>query len=210
MFSDILVSLIFTIFSIFLAILGAMIGARLQHRYWIRQNHETNRTERKNAAFSVAHRTLELIDRRINRQRRVLWAIRRGHPEDIEQERIAYKSAIDEWMENLGRLKAELWTSYGKDESDYIGDYIHNLIANNGRKIEEALRLKSKQPLTKIDEELNFISYRSFMFVQDLLSRAHEEKIRGLEDNYKVIYKNWENLSHSYLIARLFGISNYR
>jgi hypothetical protein len=204
--ADIFLNLIFVVFSIILAIFGAIVGAWLQHRYWIRQNQENSRTERKNAAFAVAHRTAELIDKRIHRQRRILWAVLGRNPAEIENERLAYKAAVDEWMASLGRIKAELWTSFGKTESFSFEEDIHDLLAANGRKIELSIRNNSITAISGAENELNIISYRSFLYIQNLLSRAQNENIRGLENRNALLYSNWENLSYHYLFSRLFGL----
>lgn len=210
MLSDITINFLFATFAIALAILGAIIGAWLQHRYWVRQNQFIKREERVRAAFSVAHRTIEAVDRRITRQRRFLWAIKSGVAEEIERDRISYRAAVDEWMENLGKLKAELWTSFGREEAFFLGEDIHSRLAENGREIEKALRKNNARSFHSIEHELSKISYRSFMFTQDLLDRTHKEKIRGLDNKHLLNYSNWSNLTHSYLIARLFGVSDYK
>ena len=208
--ADVFLNLVFVIFSIMLAMIGAIIGAWLQHRYWIRQNQENSRTERKNAAFAVAHRAAELIDRRIHRQRRILWAVLGRNSNEIENERLAYKAAVDEWMGSLGRIKAELWTSFGRNESFYIEEGIHDSLMKNGRKIEIAIRNNNISGLSGAENELNVTNYRSFLFIQELLSRAQNENIRGLENRNSLLYSNWDNLSYSYLISRLFGLINSR
>ena len=204
--SDVLLNILFIIFTIFLAIIGAFIGAWLQHRNWIRQNKENDRQERMQAAFSIAHQVATLIGKRTHRQRRIIWAIQSGNDDEIENERIEYKKSVDEWMQNLGRIKSELWTYYGKTESFSFEQDVHDLLASNGRKIEYCISNKKAIKIHEIEKDLDFITYKCFLFSQELLHRAQEQNIRGLQNRHLLIYSNWSNLSYSYLLNRLFGI----
>ena len=95
------------------ALLLAVAAAWLQHRYWVHQNFEKRREEQKTAASAIAYELAHLLDRRLYRQRRFLWALRSGGDAAIEEARAEYQKILFEWNDNFGRIKAALWTSFG-------------------------------------------------------------------------------------------------
>lgn len=194
------------IFAIALAILGAIIGAWLQHRNWHRQRSEELREERTQRALSVAENIARLVDRRLYRQRRLLWALQRGDLDEIAVARQDYKDAVFEWMDNLGRIKAELWSSFDQHTATSFERQVHDKFAKIGREIEAAIRSSADNKLVQEEKKLNVLGYSSYRFVHSLLERISDENINGLSGKDSISFDNWNNLSSLVLLKRLFGL----
>lgn len=191
--------------SLVLAILGAIIGAWFQQRSWRNQHWEELRLQRIAAASRTAQDLSKFIDRRLYRQRRVIWAVRKGGSEQaaaIED----YREAIFEWMDNLGRMKAELWQSFGRYTAIDFEDRIHDQFALVGRNIEAQIRKGRVNSLAQEEAALNRLGRTSYEFVHNLLSMISSEDLVGLRGRDIVSFENWDNLSTGFLIKRLFGI----
>lgn len=93
---EVLLNFLFLVLSLALAVAGTAVGAWLQHRSWKHQHWEKIRTDRAEAALATVERASALIDKRLYRQRRLLWAIRRGDCTELEAERLEYRTAVFE------------------------------------------------------------------------------------------------------------------
>jgi|SRR5665213_1237744 len=200
------VNFIFLILSLGLAVLGAAVGATLQHRSWKHQHWERLRKDRARAALATVERASELIDKRLYRQQRLLWAIRRRDSLEIEAARKEYQSAVYQWMDNLGRTKAELWTSFDRWTAVSFEEQLHDRFARNGRRIEVVLRTGWGTSLSDEEKDLNRLGRSAYQFMQNLLGRIQREEISGLQGRHELSYRNWDNLSSAFLWARLFGV----
>lgn len=152
---EIAINLLFLVLSLLLAVLGTIVGAWLQHRSWMHQQWEKLREDRRRTALATVERASELVDKRLYRQRRLLWAIRGGDRAEIESERGEYRSVVFAWMDNLGRIKAELWTSFDRYTAINFEEELHDVFAKNGRRLELALRTGQGTKLVSEERELN-------------------------------------------------------
>lgn len=207
---DVALNFTFLVLSLGLALLGTMVGGWLQHRSWKHQQWEKLRDDRTRAALTTVERASELVDKRLYRQRRLLWAIRRGDGAAIEAERQEYRSAVFQWMDNLGRTKAELWTSFDRWTALSFEEQLHDRFARNGIRLERALRTGQGTKLSDEERELNYLGRASYEFMQRLLERIQREELNGLMGRHELSYRNWENLNSAFLLARLFGLAPSR
>lgn len=208
--SDITVNLLFLVLSLGLAALGAAVGGWLQHRNWQHQHWQQIRNERTKAALPVVERAAALVDKRLYAQRRFLWSLRSGDDAEIAAALADYRIAIKEWMENLGRTKAELWNAFDKYTAVSFEQIIHDRFASNGRSLESRYKDRKFGGLASEEKELNKLGKRAYEFSQSLLDRIGKEDINGLEGRNKLSFDNWENLSTSYLFNRLLGLGSER
>lgn len=204
--SDITLNLLFLALSLLLAAMGAAVGGWLQHRSWRHQHWQQVRNERTRAALPVVERASVLVDKRLFAQRRFLWALRSGDQEDIDSALSEYRQAVKDWMENLGRTKAELWNAFDKYTAISFEEILHDKFAANGRKLESRYRSGGNGGLRDEEYELHKLGKRSYEFSQDLLDRIGREEINGLSGHNRLSFQNWENLSSTYLISRLLGL----
>jgi hypothetical protein len=207
---EVVLNFLFLVLSLTLAVVGTAVGAWLQHRSWKHQQWEKLRTERAEAALVTVERASALVDKRLYRQRRLLWAIRRGDPTDLEAERQEYRAAVFEWMDNLGRTKAELWAAFDRWTAVAFERDLHDRFARNGRQLEAALRSGARARLANEERELNKLGKSSYEFMQRLLERIQREDLNGLTGRYELSYRNWENLTSAFLWTRLFGLAPQR
>lgn len=203
---DAALNFLFLLISLSLAIIGAIVGAWLQHRSWMNQHWEKVREERTKAALLAVEDAAKLIDRRLYRQRRFLWAARRGPSPELTAARQDYQEVIFEWMDNLGRLKAELWLSFDRWTAVRFEGDVHDEFASVGRRIERAVRGGRPTPLGQEERQLDALGRSSYEFIHELLRRVATEDIRGLSGRDQVSFENWNNLSTGFLLRRLFGL----
>jgi hypothetical protein len=207
---DFILNFLFLILSLILAAVGAAVGAWLQHRSWIHQQWEKLRANRTQAALETVKYASELIDRRLSRQRQFLWALQQGDLSTLHDAQREYRVAVCKWMENLGRIKTELWAAFGELTVISFESDIHDSFAQNGRSLEREFRNKGSVNLYEHDRFLDRFGRLSYEHMRDLLNRIQREEINGLTGRYKLSYQNWNNLSSAFLWKRLFGLSSQR
>jgi hypothetical protein len=208
--SDFGLNALFLVIGTLLAALTAIIAARLAHQNWQNQNWEQKREERRTAALSTVSTISHLIDRRLQRQRRFLWALRRKNPDDRDSARLEYALAVTEWMDNLGRSKAALWADFDRYTMVSFEEDVHDEFARIGRSLEAAYRTGIPKPLIDEERDLNKLGRLTYEYTSDLLKKISAEDIRGLRDRWALTYENWDNLSSSYLLSRLFDLGGKR
>jgi hypothetical protein len=208
--SDFGLNALFLVIGTLLAALTAIIAARLAHQNWQNQNWEQKREERRTAALSTVSTISHLIDRRLQRQRKFLWALRRKNPDDRESARLEYALAVTEWMDNLGRSKAALWADFDRYTMVSFEEDVHDEFARIGRSLEAAYRTGIPKPLIYEERDLNKLGRLTYEYTSDLLKKISAEDIRGLRDRWALTYENWDNLSSSYLLSRLFDLGGKR
>lgn len=204
--SEIAISLGLLVVSVLLTILGAVLGTSYQYRNWKYQHWEHLREQRVKEAVATVDELAKLVDRRLYRQRRLLWATRLGMSPELKNALKDYREAIFEWMDNLGHLKAELWRSFDRYTAVQFEDEIHTPFASIGRRIEEKIRRKLPDLLSAEEKQLNALGRSSYEFVHMLLERIATENLNGLTGRDVVSLENWDHLSTSFLLKRLFGI----
>lgn len=196
----------FLVLSLGLALLGAVVGAWLQYRSWRQQHWEGLRERKSKVALSTVEGVSQLIDRRLYRQRRFLWSLRRGVPEEILIAQKDYQEAIFEWMDNLGRLKAELWLSFGRWAAVRFEEQIHNSFAKIGQSLEAKARSGIKGSFYTEERALNVLGRTAYEFTHMLLEKVASEELNGLIGRNTISFENWNNLTTSMLLRRLFGL----
>lgn len=183
-----------------------MIGAWLQQRSWKQQNWECVRERKIKSALSTVEDAARLFDRRLYRERRLLWAARKGNSNEIEAARSEYQIALFEWMDNLGRIKAELWVSFDQWTATRFEDELHDRLRKVGSRIEAKLQGKLRSALIEEERALNELGRSGYTFIHELLKRIEIENLNGLAGHDDISYENWNNLTSGYLIRRLLGL----
>jgi hypothetical protein len=205
---EVLLSFVFLLLSLFLAAAGAALGAWWQHKSWMSQHWQEQREERIKLATETVERAAQLIDQRLFRERQLLWAVRSQNALILQDALIEYRKAVAVWMENLGKSKAELWTSFDKWTALSFELQIHDPLASIGRKIEAAINGKIPTTLYEEEKNLNKFGRSSYEYIQRLMDRIKREDLSGLTGRNQLTYENWTNLTSGYLIMRLFGLAS--
>ncbi|MBM3542979.1 MAG: hypothetical protein FJX44_00500 [Alphaproteobacteria bacterium] len=193
------------------ALLFAAIGAWLQHRYWIQQNFEKRREEQKTAASTVAYEVAKLLDRRLYRQRRFLWALLSGDDTAIEAARAEYDEILFEWNDNFGRIKAALWTSFVRDVMLQF-ESLNDRFSASGSELEAVYlgRLPKDPTLRQNEGFLRILGYDNYQFVHECLTDVRIDHVGDLQLFSHVSQENWNRLTSSFLLRRLFGLAQQR
>jgi hypothetical protein len=204
---EVALNLVLILLTLVLAIVGAIVGAWLQRRQWAQQNWEGVREKRTSFAMGTVEEIARLSDHRRYRELRLLWALRRCAADEIASAQKEYLVALFNWMDNFGRIKAELWHSFDRSVVNRFESDIHDKFASIGRRIEAKLRGIERGSLAREELELNELGMTTYAFVDQLLQRITREDLQGLTGRHVVSFENWDNLSVSFLIKRLFGIA---
>jgi hypothetical protein len=192
--------------SLTLAIIGAAVATRLQQRSWNERHWVETREKRTKSALATVESAARLIDKRLYRERRLLWASRREGTDEITAAQKEYQSVLFEWMDNLGRIKAELWHAFGKWAALQFEQNIHDEFVLIGIRIEAKLRGRELGSLAIEEQKLNVLGRTAYEFIYRLLELIAEEQLVGLTDRDAVTFENWNNLSIGFLVKRLFDI----
>jgi hypothetical protein len=121
---SVLIAVLYIVLGAIGSVLVATLAAWLQYRGWVHQNFEKRRDEQKRAATELALEVARHMDRRLYRQRRLVWATRSGNR--IEQAQKEYREALFEWNDNYERIKAALWISFDRHAMLEFEEQIHN------------------------------------------------------------------------------------
>lgn len=208
--SDFGLNALFLVIGALLAAMTAVVAARLAHQNWQNQNWEQRRDERRTGALATVSTVSHLIDRRLYRQRKFLWALRSAKPDEIEAAREAYAIVVAEWMENLGRSKAALWSDFDRTTMIEFERDIHDSFARIGRSLEGSYRSGVAERLGREEADLNALGRTAYEFTANLMKRINSEDISGLRGRWELSYDNWDNLSSSHLLSRLFDLGRNR
>lgn len=191
-----------------LALIGIVIGAMLQFRNWKHQNRETIRKEQREAAVDVVQQLASLLDRRLYRQRRYLYALyHRADSARLDEARKEYNFILFEWNDNLGRFKAILTVLFDMRQALNLEGF-HDRFQGTGKNLELYDRSgHADYPLHSYEEALNILGAETSNWVAHLLERINCDRLRAYSSLFHVSHSNWDNLSTSYLLKRLFGLT---
>ena len=119
---------------------GGWWAARLQERSWARQNDVRLREAENERAGAACQEITLLLDRRLYRMRRLLWAAGSGAPEDEVERRLAdYRDVLFAWNDHLNTNLSLVGSYFGDTARAYL-DGLYEDFKRVGQDVEEVVR----------------------------------------------------------------------
>lgn len=128
---------------------GGWWAARLQERSWVRQNDVRLREAENERAGAACQDLMSLLDRRLYRMQRLLWAADgSGDDDEIERRRQEYVNVLIAWNDRLNTNLA-LVGSYFGDEAKACLDGLYEAFKSVGQSVEAVVRAARAGEATK-------------------------------------------------------------
>ena len=134
-----------------------------------------------------------LLDRRLYRMRRVYWLARRSAPapgalRELEAARLAYRSVVEEWNDNLNRLLARVQTHFGRPLRERLQSELYDTFAAIGEELDQFVREvsvadRSTVRVRPVGRRLTDLGHRVFAFNLLLLSALERERVGRRRDD---------------------------
>lgn len=120
-------------------IAGGWWAARLQERSWVRQNDVRLREAENERAGAACQELTLLLDRRLYRMLRLLWAAEAADLEELEKRRAEYVEILFAWNDRLN-ANLSLVGSYFGDVARAQLDGLYEEFKRVGREVETVVR----------------------------------------------------------------------
>jgi hypothetical protein len=126
-------------------VIGGLFASFLQQRSWRYQNAARLREEERQKASDVCQRISSLVDKRLYRMQRLLWAINgRVHgritPEMLDDRLRDYDEVLFEWNDQLNARLAVVGAYFGKDVRDFLDQVVYEAFSEAGQRLEDLHR----------------------------------------------------------------------
>jgi hypothetical protein len=130
-------------------VIGGLWASRLQQRSWDRQNDVRLQEAELEQARVACQDVMSLLDRRLYRMLRLVWAVSPTDPrsitaEELEQRRQDYVAVLFEWNDRLNTNLSLIGSYFGDDARAYV-DALYEDFKRVGRDLEELLRVARAQ-----------------------------------------------------------------
>jgi hypothetical protein len=122
---------------VFGTLCGTVLGTYLQHLSWTYQHDENLRQAERLSAERIAGDVSRMIDTRLYRMRRVLWACRRPAAAERTQRWTAYELCLDTWNSSLNGTLVSLDRYFGSRVREDFERQVHAGVRWIGERMEE-------------------------------------------------------------------------
>src|SRR5262245_45019156 len=138
-------------------VIGGLFASFLQHRSWQYQNASRLREEEHQKASEVCQRITGLVDKRLYRMERLLWAVTgradgRVTVEVVNGRLREYDKVLLEWNDQLNARLAVVGAYFGKDVRDFLDHVVYEAFKKTGRRIEDLYRQVVDSDATRLDD----------------------------------------------------------
>jgi hypothetical protein len=121
-------------------LVGGWWAARLQERSWDRQNDVRLREAESERASAVCQELMGLLDRRLYRMQRLLWAAAAAaDTSELERRRQEYTDVLFAWNDHLNTNLSLVGTFFGDEARAYL-DGLYENFAGVGQRVEAVVR----------------------------------------------------------------------
>ena len=172
-------------------VIGGLFASFLQQRSWRYQNAARSREEERQKASEVCQRITGVVDKRLYRMQRLLWAITgraAGHvsAEAVHDRLHDYDEVLVEWNDQLNARLAVVGAYFGADVRDFLDRVLYEAFKDAGRHLEGLYRdVAGPDGETRLDEaavaragdqlaHLNDLAYRLGV---TMMVRVREERV---------------------------------
>ena len=172
-------------------VIGGLFASFLQHRSWQYQNAARLREEERQKASEVCQRITSLVDKRLYRMQRLLWAIN-GHshgrimPEVLDNRLRDYDEVLLEWNDQLNARLAVVGAYFGKDVRDFLDQVVYVSFSEAGQRLEDLLRqvrnsdaggLVEAGAVDDVDAEVVRLNHLAYQLGLTMMVRVREQRI---------------------------------
>jgi hypothetical protein len=167
-----------------ITLVGGIFVHRLQHRNWIRQQ-RIGSQEKLIIELKVLFAELDaLLSKRLYRERRLLWALRRANEEGLKTALAQYDEVIQDWNEKRNsfqiRLVRVVSVSLAQEFEDHISRKLISIGGELERQTRNALTNNRKRgwqnSLTDLEIELKTLSRSVYEFLRTIYARLQREQ----------------------------------
>jgi hypothetical protein len=157
-------------------VIGGLFASFLQQRSWRHQNESRLREQDIDRASGVCQSLSALVDKRLYRMRRLLWATvahSKGQlARDVLDARLGdYDEVLLEWNDELNARLAIVGAYFGGDLRDFLDRLVYKAFTDAGQRLESLYRASVDQQSPELDpagvdeaharlNALNDLSYR--------------------------------------------------
>jgi hypothetical protein len=149
------------------SVLGGALGYVFQARSWRHQRRASSFDTERAAATKVFEGLSSLMDRRLYRMRKLMWAIHQkpGDKNSIESAMSEYRAILYEWNDGINKQRALVQRYFGPGPAKHLETFIYEGFARLGEALEHEYRLvdDDTMPLrSSIGSELTTLSDRIY------------------------------------------------
>jgi len=118
---------------------GGWWASRLQQRAWLRQNEVQLRQAEHEIAAGACKEITSLLDRRLYRMQRLVWAAAGGDLDELERRRQQYVAVLFDWNDHLNTNLSVVGTYFGNKARGQL-DGLYEDFKRVGRDVEDLVR----------------------------------------------------------------------
>ena len=118
---------------------GGWWASRLQQRAWLRQNEVQLRQAEHESAAGACKEILSLLDRRLYRMQRLVWAAAGGDLGEVERRRQQYVEVLFDWNDHLNTNLSVVGTYFGNRARGHL-EGLYEDFKRVGGEVEDLVR----------------------------------------------------------------------
>jgi hypothetical protein len=164
-------------------VIGGLFASFLQHRSWRYQNAARLREEERKKASDVCQQITTLVDKRLYRMQRLLWAIT-GQAEgrfsaDVVDARLRdYDEVLFEWNDQLNARLAVVGAYFGEDVRVFLDRVVYAAFRDAGDQLEDLYHQSAgADAVGKASAELTRLNHLAYQVGVTMMVRVREERV---------------------------------
>lgn len=162
-----------TIYTLFVGIVGSLIGAYFQYESWEKKNDFARLEYDRQRAEEIFSEISSIMDDRLYKTVRLSSAYKQKDKEKINRYKDSFVLQLEEWNSNINRLNALLEGYYGVEFSRYFMLQIQHNFALCGNMI----AYSPENQIQKIDSITNILRPKIFNLNKMMINAIKEDKI---------------------------------
>ena len=120
-------------------LVGGWWAARLQERSWSRQNDVRLREAENERAGAACQELMGLLDRRLFRMQRLVWAAAAADAPELERRQQEYVDVLFAWNDHLNTNLSLVGALFGDEPRAYLDD-LYETFKRVGQRVEDVVR----------------------------------------------------------------------
>jgi hypothetical protein len=199
-----------------ITVVGGILAQRLQHQNWIRQQHISSQDRRIEELKTIFVEFDSLLSRRLYRARRLLYSLRRGHPEAINTRLKDYDAIVCEWNDKRNSLQIRLVRVISVSLAQQFEHDLSRRFVSIGSQLERLTRAtlentaiaRGRSRLTELEQQLNSLSRAVYEFSREIYKslQLEQDQLLYIDKHRRIpqLESELESVSTWYLFKALF------